>query len=37
LSEVQNYGVGNLFLEMKSNDLVAVSNQNQITHVASKK
>lgn len=37
LSEVQNYGVGNLFLEMKSNDLVAVSPQNQITRVASKK
>jgi predicted negative regulator of RcsB-dependent stress response len=28
LSEVQNYGVGNLFLEMKSNDSVAVSHPN---------
>lgn len=27
LSEVQNYGVGNLFLEMKSNDMVALTNQ----------
>ena len=27
LSEVQNYGVGNLFLEMKSHDILALSNQ----------
>jgi predicted negative regulator of RcsB-dependent stress response len=36
LTEVQNYGVGNLFLEMKSNDLSAVS-QQPITQVAYKK
>ena len=37
LSEVQDYGVGNLFLEMKSNDLLALSNQNSLTQVSMKK
>jgi len=37
LSEVQNYGVGNLFLEMKSNDLSAVSQQQPISQLAIKK
>lgn len=38
LSEVQNYGVGNLFLEMKSNDLKALSSQQtQLSSVAMKK
>jgi predicted negative regulator of RcsB-dependent stress response len=38
LSEVQNYGVGNLFLEMKSNEMVAVTNQKaqQLTDNISK-
>lgn len=37
LSEVQNYGVGNLFLEMKSNDLAPSSSQHSVTQVALKK
>ena len=37
LSEVQNYGVGNLFLEMKSNDLVALSKQSSFSQLADKK
>jgi predicted negative regulator of RcsB-dependent stress response len=37
LSEVQNYGVGNLFLEMKSNELVALSNQSSVSQLADKK
>jgi len=37
LSEVQNYGVGNLYLEMKSNDLIALSSQNAESQVAIKK
>ena len=37
LSEVQNYGVGNLFLEMKSNDLAPTTNTQAITQVALKK
>jgi predicted negative regulator of RcsB-dependent stress response len=36
LSEVQNYGVGNLFLEMKSNDLSTASNK-RTTSLALKK
>lgn len=30
LSEVQNYGVGDLFLEMKSNDITALSNAHSL-------
>lgn len=38
LSEVQNYGVGNLFLEMKSNELAALSTQQtQLSNVTMKK
>ena len=37
LSEVQNYGVGNLYLEMKSNELIALSSQNAESQVAIKK
>lgn len=37
LAEVQDYGVGNLFLEMKSNDLLAVSEQKPIHQLALKK
>jgi predicted negative regulator of RcsB-dependent stress response len=38
LTEVQDYGVGNLFLEMKSNDLSAISSQHhQLTRNTDKK
>lgn len=37
LAEVQDYGVGNLFLEMKSNDMSSVSNQSSFNQLASKK
>jgi predicted negative regulator of RcsB-dependent stress response len=37
LAEVQDYGVGNLFLEMKSNDLTAVSDQKSLNQLAMKK
>ena len=38
LTEVQDYGVGNLFLEMKSNDLSAIDGQHrQLTRNTDKK